>query len=120
MVSRSCNKFFVREDRDVGFMILPGNKLQEKVEEWLEGFQRKEYRVLGCNKLQFTATLWWMNKPGGNSSGGKVVTCTDSVFPYLYMALFWSLNGNLHFSIYCKPNQQLKYLNLGNSSWSCS
>ena len=76
--------------RDGGFVILPGKRSKEQVEEWLQGFQRNADRVLICDRLQFTATLCHINKPGGSSSGGKVITCTDCVFSYLDMALSWS------------------------------
>ena len=83
--------------------------------EWLESFQRNADKVLGSSKLQFTATLWRMNEPAGVLNDGKVVMCTDCSFPYLDVALSWSLNGKLRFSVFCKPNQQLKYLNLGST-----
>ena len=98
--------------RDDGFLVLPGKKRPEEIVTWLQGFQRSVDRALGSDGLQFTATLWRMNEGWNGSSDGKVVVCTDAIFPYLDMALSWSINGNLQFSVYRKPNQELKYLNL--------
>ena len=115
-VLENCGRHF-REAKyhgiylDDGIVVFPGKWRVEVVAEWLSGFQRSINRLLDSEKLKFTATLWRMNEPEVGTSFDKVSVCTDIVFPYLDMALLWSNNGNLQFSAFCKPNQQLKYLN---------
>ena len=92
-------------------MVFPGKWRPEEVSEWLGGFQRKINRLLDLEKLQLTATLWRMNEPWVREGCDKVSVYTDIVFPYLEMDLSWSNNGNLQFSVFRKPNQELKYLN---------
>ena len=114
-VLEKCQRHFRKAQyhriyRDDGIVVFPGKRRLEEMRDWLDGFQRNVNRMLGSDKLQFTATLWQMNEPWGGDGGGKVTVCTDLVFPYLDMALSWSSNGSLQFSVFCKPNQQLKYL----------
>jgi hypothetical protein len=46
---------------------------------------------------------------------GKVETSIDPFFPFLDMKMHWDANDSLSFSVFIKPNQELKYLNADSS-----
>eukprot|EP00957_Ditylum_brightwellii_P142763 10878525-Ditylum_brightwellii.AAC.1 len=95
---------------------------------WLRDFQLLVDEVVGGTYFQFTAEVWKpleaSNKPTSadelESDGmppeewerwrEKVKVIEENAFPYLDMQLSWRHN-NLHFSVYIKENQPIKYVN---------
>ena len=83
-------------------------------------FQRRVDATLGSDQLQFTATMWRAYKPEPVQLDPRLVVVSDPLFLFLDMAMSWNRNGCLSFSVFPKPNQELKYLNLGSTHTSAT
>ena len=102
--------------RDDGIAVFPRTMTQAEVGAWLSTFQKAINDVAGNDNLLFTAEVW---TPGEESTpemeNGRVGSETADRFPFLDMELYWSNEGVLNFGVHLKPNQELKYLNVGSA-----
>ena len=72
-------------------------------------------KLLKSEALQFTAEIWMGDGEIGRSTKGSgVKVISKNAFPYLDIEMFWN-NQDLHFKVYKKNNQPLKYLNRGSA-----
>jgi hypothetical protein len=60
--------------------------------------------------LVFTVSIW-RQKENNEKAHPKAEIVKSSYFPFLDMKMSWSKEGDLHFGVYLRPGQQLKYLN---------
>lgn len=100
--------------RDDGFGIFAEILNAADLNDWLSRFQDAVNAKAGNDFLKFTAVLWKPNGPP-EEKVGKVSVSTDKTFPFLDMKLQWKEDDTLFFSVFLKPNQELKYLNAGSS-----
>ena len=86
----------------------------EEIVSWRNNFQAWVDRLTQSEHLQFTVAIWDPDAPAGSVSSDPdfVTICTDDVFPYLNMELYWH-NDGIKSKVHLKPNQKLKYLNKG-------
>jgi hypothetical protein len=101
--------------RDDGLAVFPGAWTINDMDDWRTKFQGAINDAAGNNKLLFTTEMWAPGDDAKQKIGEKVSTETADSFPFLDMQLSWSDQGDLKFSVYLKPNQQLKYLNAGSA-----
>jgi hypothetical protein len=100
--------------RDDGILVFNKKVTATEIVSWRNNFQASVNKLTQSEHLQFTVDIWDPDAPTGSvSSDPKFVTiCTDDVFPYLDMELYWC-DDDLKFKVHLKPNQKLKYLNKG-------
>ena len=102
--------------RDDGFAVFKSNLSFEEICNWREDFQNNVNKITGGDYLQFTCDVWKQEELEPKTSSNKKVTLNnEDSFPYLDMELFWSETNDLQFRVHLKPNQQLKYLNIGSA-----
>jgi hypothetical protein len=89
--------------RDDGILVFNKKVTNEEIVSWRNNFQASVNRLTQSEHLQCTVDIW---DPDAH------VICTNDVFPYLDMELYWR-DDDLKFKVYLKPNQKLKYLNKG-------
>jgi len=99
--------------RDDGLTVFNGYMSKTDVINWLDKFQAKVDRALGCDLLQFTAEVWGADRDDGSPSK-KVKVQKGEGFPFLDMEMYW-VDQDLQFRVHMKENQELKYLNKGSS-----
>ena len=112
--------------RDDGLAIFDERKTVQQAIAWLRNFQLLVDEVVGGTYFQFTAEVWKpleaLHEPTSaielegippeewEKWKEKVKVIEENVFPYLDMKLSWR-HDNLHFSVYNKENQTIKYVN---------
>jgi hypothetical protein len=79
--------------------------------KWLNTFQKRVNKVTGYEGLVFTVSIWRGKGNDEMKKHPKAEIVKSSYFPFLDMEMTWSKEGDLHFGVYLKPGQQLKYLN---------
>jgi hypothetical protein len=91
--------------RDGGLVIMNGQKTNADIDEWLNTLQKRVNQVTDYEGLVFTVSIW---RGKENAEIGR-----SSYFPlFLDMKMTWSEEEDLHFEVYLKPGQQLKYFNI--------
>ena len=96
--------------RDDGFLILNGKRNKSEMIDWLKDFQATIDALTRGDYFKFTATIWDRSAESSGSYGPLEISNSPSL-PFLDMNIAWSNSGNLSFSVYRKPGQELKYLN---------
>ena len=80
----------------------------------LQDFQNDVDKAVKSDDLQFTAVLWGGEEYNDMGKYEKVAVEEELQFPYLDIQMFWK-NKALTFEVFVKPNQKLKYLNMGSA-----
>ena len=93
---------------------MDGVKSNAEVSEWLKSFQERVNILTGYDGLVFTVSIWRELKDD-DGIHPKAEVVKSSHFPFLDMKMTWSAEGELHFGVYLKPGQELKYLNSDSS-----
>jgi hypothetical protein len=97
--------------RDDGILVFNKKNTANEIVSWRNNFQASVNRLTQSEHLQLSVDIWDPDAPAGSASSDPnfVKICTDNVFPYFDMELYWCDNG-LKFKVHLKPNQKLKYL----------
>ena len=83
--------------------------------EWIGEFQEEINKAAGNDFLKFNAVIW---KPGSEKqkeNDPRVQINSENAFPFLDTELYWDEDATLPFKVHLKPNQELKYLNMGSA-----
>jgi hypothetical protein len=96
--------------RDDSLVIFNGSRSKQDIVEWLEIFQHQVNHITGYDGLQFTVSLWGLDKEDG-APHDKVSIKQEDFLPFLDMKLYWNDQQELAFDVFHKPGQQIKYLN---------
>ena len=103
-------KIYHRIYQDDGLVVFKGKKKAIEIKDWLEEFQQTVNTATGNRHLQFNAEIW---TNGANSptteKEDQVQIVTNDEFPFFYMKMSWSPEGDLQFRVFSKRVQQLKY-----------
>jgi hypothetical protein len=93
--------------RDDGILVFNKKVTADEIVSWRNNFQASVNRLTQSEHLQFTVDIWDPDAPAGSVSSDPnfVTICTNDVFPYLDMELYWH-NDNLKFKVHLKPNQK--------------
>ena len=104
--------------RDDGIVVFKGKKIYDDILTWHDNFQAKVNQLTGGDYLQFTCEIWAdpkhqpLPQPPTSTTSHLIEINTTQAFPYLDMEFYW-YNKALAFKVHLKPNQCLKYLNVG-------
>ena len=102
--------------RDDGINVIVGSKSTNEICDWLDSFQARVNELLGSDHLQFTCEVWNPDAPPDEKPRNNDVTIhRGNSFPYLLDMEFYWRQEELKFRVHLKPNQLLKYLNVGST-----
>jgi hypothetical protein len=91
--------------RDVGLVIMNGQKTNADIGKWLKAFQERVNEVTGYEGLVFTTCIWRPEEHNEETHHPKAEVIKSPYFPFLDMKVSWSEEGDLHFGVYLKPGQ---------------
>ena len=101
-----------------GLVLFKGKWSDKELVSWLNNLQKKTNKTCETNKIIFTLNIWspnFDNKPANTSITNVILKIKCKNFPYLDMIISWdNETDDLQFKIHLKPNQCLKYFNVGN------
>ena len=89
-----------------GLVVFKGKKKASEIKDWLEEFQQTVNMAAGNQHLKFTAEVWTdgANHPTPEKEY-QVQIVKNYEFPFLYMKMSWSLEGDLQFRVFRKKGQ---------------
>ena len=92
-------------------MFFKGQKSVREIKDWLDEFQKTVDKAAGNQHLQITAEIWKPDEnPPPQAKEDRFQVVTKDEFPFLYMEMRWTPEGELLFSVFRKAGQQLKYV----------
>ena len=92
-------------------VVFKGKKKESEIKDWLEEFHKTVNTAAGNQHLKFTAEIWTdgANQPTPKKED-QVQIVTNYEFPFLYMKMSWSPEGDLKLGVFRKKGEQLKYV----------
>ena len=100
-----------------GLVLSKGKWSDKELVSWLNDLQKKTNETCKTNKIFFTLNIWSPNldnKPTTTYITNVISKIKCKNLPYLDMSISWDKEMyDLQFKIHLKPNQRLKYLNVG-------
>ena len=82
-------------------VVFRGKKKSSGIKDWLEEFWQTVNTAAGNQHLQFTAEIWRKeeNSPPP-AKEDRVQIVMNNKFPFLYMKMSWSPEGDLQFGVF--------------------